>query len=49
MILLKSEDGETGCHYTTLSIQLLFEKYNHKCNFIEKENTKFIFLPLHAH
>jgi perosamine synthetase len=48
MIYLKSKGIATGCHYTPLSKQPLFKSYAYDCNYIEKEATKFITLPLHA-
>lgn len=48
MIFLKSKGIATGCHYTPLSEQPLFEPYAKDCEFIEKEANKFITLPLHA-
>lgn len=48
MIHLKSKGIATGCHYTPLSIQPLFESYGRNCPFIEKEADRFITLPLHA-
>lgn len=48
MIFLKSKGIATGCHYTPLSMQPLFKKYNSGCAYIEKEYLKFITLPLHV-
>lgn len=48
MIYLKSKGVATGCHYTPLSVQPLFEPYGRNCPFIEKEADRFITLPLHA-
>jgi len=48
MIYLKSHGIATGCHYTPLSLQPLFENYANKCRYIEAEHNKFITLPLHA-
>lgn len=48
MIHLKSKGIATGCHYTPLSVQPLFEPYGLNCPFIEKEANRFITLPLHA-
>ena len=48
MIYLKSRGIATGCHYTPLSMQPLFQPYADGCDFIEKEHHKFITLPLHA-
>ncbi|WP_024335394.1 DegT/DnrJ/EryC1/StrS family aminotransferase [Desulfotignum balticum] len=48
MIHLKSKGIATGCHYTPLSIQPLFESFGRNCPFIEKEADRFITLPLHA-
>ena len=48
MIYLKSKGIATGCHYTPLSVQPLFQKFGHNCNYIEEEADKFITLPLHA-
>jgi len=48
MIFLKSRGIATGCHYTPLSIQPLFEPWGKNCPFIEAEQQRFITLPLHA-
>lgn len=48
MIYLKNSGIATGCHYTPLSIQPLFQSWGHGCPFIEKEHNKLITLPLHA-
>ena len=48
MVHLKLKGIATGCHYTPLSVQPLFESYGRNCSFIEKESDKFITLPLHA-
>ena len=48
MIHLKSRGIATGCHYTPLSIQPLFEPWGQNCPYIEAEHEKFITLPLHA-
>lgn len=48
MIYLKSKGIATGCHYTPLSIQPLFKPYANECDYIEKEHSKLITLPLHA-
>jgi perosamine synthetase len=48
MIHLKSKGIATGCHYTPLSVQPLFEPYGRNCPFIEKEVDRLITLPLHA-
>lgn len=48
MIYLKSKGIATGCHYTPLTLQPLFKKFNNNCPFIEKESSKFITLPLHS-
>ena len=48
MIFLKKYGIATGCHYTPLSIQPLFSKYNTGCPYIEKEHENLITLPLHA-
>lgn len=48
MIYLKSKGIATGCHYTPLSIQPLFNEWGNNCPFIESEANKFITLPLHA-
>ena len=48
MIFLKSKGIATGCHYTPLSMQPLFQDYAKDCGFIEQEVKKFITLPLHA-
>lgn len=48
MIFLKSKGVATGCHYTPLSIQPLFEPWGKTCPFVEAEHNRFITLPLHA-
>ena len=48
MIHLKSKGIATGCHYTPLSTQPLFERYGGSCPYVEEEAHKFITLPLHA-
>jgi perosamine synthetase len=48
MLYLKSKGIATGCHYTPLSIQPLFEEYGRNCPYVEEEANKFITLPLHA-
>jgi perosamine synthetase len=48
MIFLKSKGIATGCHYTPLSIQPLFEPWGKTCPFVEEEHNRFITLPLHA-
>jgi len=48
MIYLKLKGIATGCHYTPLSIQPLFEPWGKNCPYIEEEHKKFITLPLHA-
>ena len=48
MIYLKSKGIATGCHYTPLSVQPLFDNYGRNCSYIEKEANRFITLPLHA-
>jgi perosamine synthetase len=48
MIFLKSKGIATGCHYTPLSLQPLFKPWGENCQYIEKEYTRFITLPLHA-
>lgn len=48
MIYLKSKGIATGCHYTPLTMQPLFENYNDGCPIAEREYEKFITLPLHA-
>jgi len=48
IIYLKSKGVATGCHYTPLSMQPLYKDYGENCNYIEKEHSKFITLPLHA-
>lgn len=45
---LKSKGIATGCHYTPLSIQPLFEPWGRSAPYIEKEHERFITLPLHA-
>jgi perosamine synthetase len=47
MIYLKSNGIATGCHYTPLSLQPLFQPYAKDCNYIEMEAEKFVTLPLH--
>ncbi len=44
---LKSNGIATGCHFTPLSVQPIFQQYESNCEFIEKEADKFITLPLH--
>ncbi len=48
MIYLKSNGIATGCHYTPLSVQPLFNEWGNNCPYIENEANKFITLPLHA-
>jgi perosamine synthetase len=48
MIFLKSKGIATGCHYTPLSIQPLFQPWGKNCPYIEKEYNHFITLPLHS-
>lgn len=48
MLHLKEKEIATGCHYTPLSIQPLFEKWGGNCPYIEKEHERFITLPLHV-
>lgn len=48
MIHLKNKGIASGCHYTPLSVQPLFESYGPNCPFIEKEADRFITLPLHV-
>jgi len=48
MIHLKSKGVATGCHYTPLTLQPLFQSYPNHCSYIEHEHNKFITLPLHA-
>lgn len=48
MIYLKSKGIATGCHYTPLTLQPLFKKFEGKCPYIEKEHKHFITLPLHT-
>lgn len=48
MIYLKSKGVATGCHYTPLTLQPLFQSYPNHCSYIEHEHNKFITLPLHA-
>ena len=47
IIHLKSKGIATGCHFTPLSVQPIFQSYQSDCEFIEKEADKFITLPLH--
>jgi len=47
IIHLKSKGIATGCHFTPLSLQPIFQPYKSDCEFIEKEADKFITLPLH--
>ncbi len=48
IIHLKSKGIATGCHYTPLSLQPLFQNWGKTCPFVEEEHNKFITLPLHA-
>lgn len=48
MIFLKSKGIATGCHYTPLTQQPLFDEFSGDCKFIESESQKFITLPLHS-
>lgn len=48
MIHLKSKGIATGCHYTPLTQQPLFEPYADGPYWVEEEAEKFITLPLHA-
>lgn len=48
MIHLKSLGISTGCHYTPLSVQPLFQQWGNNCPYIESETDRFITLPLHA-
>ena len=48
MIYLKSKGIATGCHYTPMTKQPLFEQFEGLCPVAEKESEKFITLPLHA-
>lgn len=48
MIYLKSRGVATGCHYTPLSIQPLFQPWGRNCPYVEAEHNRFITLPLHA-
>ena len=48
MIYLKSKGIATGCHYTPLHLQPLFEEWGGNCPYIEMEANKFITLPLHS-
>jgi perosamine synthetase len=45
---LKSKGIATGCHYTPLSVQPLFEKWGNNCPYIEQEINRCITLPLHT-
>jgi perosamine synthetase len=45
---LKSKGIATGCHYTPLSSQPLFNKWGNNCPYIEKEIENCITLPLHT-
>lgn len=46
MIHLKSKGIATGCHYTPLTLQPLFNNEG-SCTYIEEEHKKLITLPLH--
>jgi perosamine synthetase len=48
IIHLKSLGVATGCHYTPLTLQPLFQPYAGDCSYVEKEADKLITLPLHA-
>lgn len=48
MIHLKNNGIATGCHYTPLTLQPLFQSYANNCHFVEAEHKRFITLPLHA-
>lgn len=48
ILFLKAKGIATGCHYTPLSMQPLFQPYAYGCDYIEKEYYKMITLPLHA-
>ena len=48
MIYLKSKGIATGCHYTPMTLQPLFDQYGSACPYIDKEYNRFITLPLHA-
>jgi len=48
IIHLKSNGIATGCHYTPLSKQPLFQPYGNGCDFIENEVDRLITLPLHV-
>jgi perosamine synthetase len=47
ILYLKNNGVATGCHYTPLSVQPLFEKWGFNCPYIEKEIDRCITLPLH--
>jgi perosamine synthetase len=48
ILYLKSKGIATGCHYTPLNMQPLFEPYSCECPVAETEYFKMITLPLHA-
>ena len=48
ILFLKSKGIATGCHYTPLTMQPLFEPYKSDCAVAENEYNKMVTLPLHA-
>ena len=48
MIYLKSKGIATGCHYTPLTLQPLFRKYEGECPIIESIYPTMMTLPLHS-
>ena len=48
IIHLKSMHIATGCHYTPLSSQPLFNEWKGTCPYVEKEVDRCVTLPLHA-
>ena len=48
VIFLKSKGISTGCHYTPLTEQPLFKKYNYKCEKSVKLINSTVSLPLHV-
>lgn len=48
MVHLKSQQIATGCHYTPLTMQPLFEPWGNNCPYVESEHMRFVTLPLHA-
>ena len=45
---LKNHGVATGCHYTPLSVQPLFQEWGLNCPYIENEIDRCITLPLHT-